>query len=175
MKIDIADLLSIEDMTKECQVHTDLTFFESKLGKFPVIEKAPFKLHFENQQNEKLLIRGETDVTLELPCDRCLKEIPVVVHLTIDRIYPLEESESEEEEYSEDTGYLTGTVLDVDSLVYHEILINRPMKVLCSESCKGICRKCGANLNDTDCSCDRIELDPRMAAIQDVFHQFKEV
>ena len=62
-----------------------------------------------------------------------------------------------------------------DALIYDEILTGFPMKVLCREDCKGICRTCGINLNDKTCSCGRTDLDPRMAAIQDIFHQFKEV
>lgn len=173
MKIEITDLLSIENRIEERQVCTDLTSFESRLGSFPVIRKEPFILSLENQENKRLLIKGKTAVELSIPCDRCLKEVPVKVRIAIDREHPLEESESQERE--EEGGFLTGTELDVDSLVYHEILINRPVKVLCSEDCKGICRKCGTNLNDKTCSCDQRELDPRMAAFQDVFQQYKEV
>ena len=49
------------------------------------------------------------------------------------------------------------------------------MKVLCKDNCKGICSRCGANLNKGDCGCDTWVPDPRMAAIQDIFKQFKEV
>ena len=72
-------------------------------------------------------------------------------------------------------GCITGTVLDTDSLVYNEILIHWPMKVLCQKNCKGICKHCGTNLNEKACTCDHAELDPRMAAIQDIFKEFKEV
>lgn len=173
MKIEITDLLSIENRTEERQVCTDLTSFVSKLGSFPVTKKEPFLLSLENQENKRLLIKGKTAVELSVPCDRCLKEVPVKIRITIDRELSLEEPESEEREEAD--GFFTGSELDVDSLIYHEILLNRPMKVLCSENCKGICRKCGTNLNDKTCSCDQREPDPRMAAIQDVFQQYKEV
>ena len=75
----------------------------------------------------------------------------------------------------EENDYLIGFELDVDKLVYAEILVNWPMKVLCKEDCEGICNVCGANLNKGDCGCQRTELDPRMAAIQDIFSKFKEV
>ena len=75
----------------------------------------------------------------------------------------------------DETDFVIGYNLDVDKLVYSEILVNWPMKTLCREDCKGICRKWGANLNCKTCSCDSFEPDPRMAAIQDIFHQFKEV
>lgn len=175
MKVDVTNLLSIENEVTEQQVETDLTKFESKLGAFPITKKAPFTLHLENQESKRLLIDGETDVTIAIPCDRCLEEVSVEIHLVIARSYPLVEVDSQEDEDAEDTDFMTGSDLDVDKLVYDEILVNWPMKVLCREDCEGICRKCGTNLNYKTCSCDRTEPDPRMAAIQDVFNQFKEV
>jgi uncharacterized protein len=64
---------------------------------------------------------------------------------------------------------------DVDKLVYSEVLIDVPLRVLCSEDCRGLCYKCGANLNRGECGCDRVQLDPRMSVIQDIFKNFKEV
>lgn len=175
MKVDITDLLSIENKLVEQQVETDLVSFESKLGEFSITKKAPFTLHLENQENKRLLVQGETDVTIAIPCDRCLEEMSVEIHLIIDRNYLLDEKVLEEDEDAEDTDYMTGSDLDIDRIIYDEILVNWPMKVLCREDCKGICRRCGTNLNYKTCSCDRTEPDPRMAAIQDVFNQFKEV
>ena len=65
--------------------------------------------------------------------------------------------------------------MDTDRLVYDEILIGFPMKVLCREDCRGICAVCGANLNEGECGCDRTVPDPRMAVIRDIFNNFKEV
>lgn len=173
MKIDITDLLSIENLTQELQVSIDMESFQSKLGVFPVKAKAPFSLYLENQENEWIIISGETDVTLLIPCGRCLEEVSVTLHIVIDRKYPLDETSLLED--AEDTDRLEGAELDIDQIIYDEILINWPMKVLCREDCKGICRKCGTNLNNKTCLCDQKELDPRMAAIQDIFQQFKEV
>ena len=49
------------------------------------------------------------------------------------------------------------------------------MRVLCSDNCKGICNRCGTNLNRGTCDCDNRSLDPRMSVIQDIFKQLKEV
>ena len=75
----------------------------------------------------------------------------------------------------DEQSYLTGYNLDADRLVCNELSLNLPMKVLCKEDCKGICNRCGANLNYGICGCDTRSLDPRMAVIQDIFKQFKEV
>ncbi|MCM1259169.1 MAG: DUF177 domain-containing protein [Roseburia sp.] len=175
MKVDITDLLLTEDKVVEMEVETELVSFQSKLGEFPIITKAPFVLHLENQKRRFLKVDGETDVVITIPCDRCLQEVSVTLHLVIDRKFYLEEPQAEEETDGEDMDCIKESTLDVDRLIYDEILVNWPTKVLCREDCKGICRKCGANLNDKTCSCDQAELDPRMAAIQDVFNQFKEV
>ncbi len=47
----------------------------------------------------------------------------------------------------------TSTYLDIDSDIREEILLNFPMKVLCSPDCKGICPGCGVNLNKEECRC----------------------
>ena len=75
----------------------------------------------------------------------------------------------------DECGYISGTELDAEQLLYNEILINWPIRVLCKDDCKGICSRCGANLNIQECGCDTTELDPRMAVISDIFSKFKEV
>ena len=67
------------------------------------------------------------------------------------------------------------TLEDTNELAKSEILLHWPMKILCKDDCKGLCSKCGADLNYEECGCDRTVLDPRMAAIQDIFNKFKEV
>jgi len=175
VKVDITDLLLTEDKVVEQEVKTELTSFQSKLGEFPITKKAPFILHLENQEKKFLAVSGETDVVIAIPCDRCLEEVSVPLHLVIDKRFSLQEETADEEADAEDMDYMRESALDVDRLIYDEILVNWPMKVLCRDDCKGICRKCGTNLNHGTCSCDQTEPDPRMAAIRDVFNQFKEV
>ena len=81
----------------------------------------------------------------------------------------------EKEEAKEEKDYIDGYDLDVDKLVFGEILISMPGKTLCKEDCKGICLICGANLNKGECGCDRDILDPRMSVFKDILKNFKEV
>ena len=78
-------------------------------------------------------------------------------------------NEEKEEEEPEEQAYIDGYTLDVDALVRDELFVHMPMKVLCRSDCKGICNRCGANLNHGTCGCDVTELDPRMAVIRDIF------
>lgn len=61
--------------------------------------------------------------------------------------------------------------LDLKELVYTEVLLSLPMKHLCREKCKGICFKCGKNLNDGVCGCDQKEIDPRLQALADLLKE----
>ena len=174
MIIDISKVVKSINKEVSQEVSIELTSFESRLGEFPIMQKSPVVLTITNQENKTLFIRGKVDVTLSIPCGRCLEEVPTQICFDIDKKLDINESILVDDEM-EENDYLIGFELDVDKLVYAEILVNWPMRVLCKEDCEGICKVCGANLNKGDCGCQRTELDPRMAAIQDIFSKFKEV
>ena len=123
----------------------------------------------------KVEISAEIELTLVIPCDRCLDDVNNLIKINTSREVDLSESEEDRKEALEEIDYIDGTMLDVEKFVYGEILVNLPMKVLCSENCKGICNRCGTNLNYGNCGCDTTELDPRMAKAMEVFNSFKEV
>ena len=56
---------------------------------------------------------------------------------------------------------------NLDPLVTEDIFLSLPTKILCSEDCKGLCPKCGVNLNLGKCSCKK-EIDPRLAALKEL-------
>ena len=174
MIIDISKVVKSINKEVSEEVSIELTSFESRLGDFPILQKSPVVLTITNQENKTLFIRGSVDVTLSIPCGRCLEEVPTQICFDIDKKLDINESVLLDDEM-EENDYLIGFELDVDKLVYAEILVNWPMRVLCKDDCEGICKVCGANLNKGDCGCQRTELDPRMAAFQDVFNKFKEV
>jgi len=187
MILDLSALYSNWNAEEEIEVSIDMESIESKMGIFPIIKKEPFTLHLINRENKRLLIRGESDVVVSVPCDRCLTEVPVTLHLVIDKNLPIEvpdgnsaeekmpAASAEDDDILEQLEYMNGCQLDADRLVYGEILFVWPAKVLCKEDCRGICPECGTNLNETDCGCGQSVPDPRMAAFQDVFNKFKEV
>lgn len=173
MRIELADVISCENKEVSKQAEIELMSFSSRLGEFPIVKKAPFVLNFANEENKRLFIRGEAEVTIAIPCDRCLQDVDREFHILIEK--ELDLTNQDEEKRMDETDYMIGTELDVDKLIFGEILVSWPMKVLCKDDCKGICKRCGANLNITECQCRKTEPDPRMAAIQDIFNKFKEV
>ena len=175
MKVDLTDIKALENREVEKRVPVDLVTFDSKLGKFPITKKEDVALHIRNEENKRLFVQGTTELTIEIPCDRCLEQVSVTIPYDIDRKLDMKQTDKERVENLDENDYLTGMDLDVDRLVYLEVLMSWPLKVLCKEDCKGICSRCGKNLNEGPCGCAEEPKDPRMAAISDIFSKFKEV
>lgn len=175
MLIDLTDVLQTEGKTWETTASIDMDAFTSRLGSFPIISKSPVSFYVRNEGQRKLLLKGETTVKVLIPCARCLKDVENTIQLEFEKELDMNVTPQERELALDEQVFLDGYNLDVDKLVYGEILLNWPMKVLCRDDCKGICSRCGADLNLGTCSCDSTDLDPRMAKIRDIFSKFKEV
>ena len=174
MQINLSELLSRDKNTKVYTATIDMEVFTSKLGSYPIVDKKPFELTVNSLGDRQLLITGDVSLSLNIPCDRCLTDVRTDITFSIEKSVDMRVSDSDGIE-KEDQDYMDGYNLDVDKLVYGDVYMSIPAKTLCKEDCKGLCFKCGANLNTCECGCNRESLDPRMSVIQDIFNQFKEV
>lgn len=176
MLINLSEVLSEQHTAIDQTVDVALEQFRTDFGVFPVFSKQPAHIVVEHIADRELLIQGEAKLVIEIPCDRCLAAVPTDFQLHFEKKVDLDASEDDEaDEELDEANYIDGYHLDVDKLLYNEILIGWPMKILCSKDCKGICSVCGQNLNEGSCNCEDTGLDPRMSVIRDVFKNFKEV
>lgn len=118
-----------------------------------------------------LKIQGDLQARVQLECDRCLKpiELPINTDFKLEYVTPQQYRESHAAELTEEELELSvfdGEVVDIDEIVREQLLLTVPTQVLCSEDCKGLCPKCGANLNLADCNCEDKEIDPRWAELK---------
>ncbi|MBA4418395.1 MAG: hypothetical protein C0392_10875 [Syntrophus sp. (in: bacteria)] len=108
-----------------------------------------------------IVIRGSIGCTLSLICGKCLEEFlfPVDAFLDIELVpITLMPSASEIELKGEelDVNYYEGDEIDPDPFVYEEIMLSIPLKLVCRESCKGLCETCGVNRNYEECCCNEL-------------------
>lgn len=100
-------------------------------------------------------------------CARCLKEIRGVFTFSYERTVAakgtLENADAEE---SDEYLVAENARLDIGSRLREELEMQFPYRLLCREDCRGLCPKCGKDLNEGDCSCDFSEPDPRFAVLQ---------
>lgn len=173
MMINLTDVFTSEGKDRRESLQVELDEFSYLGNQYRICEKSPLTMNFSNIGKGKALLEGRLKLVLEIPCDRCLR--PVKEPLEIDFSQELYSPEILEPEEEDEQSFVHGYELDVEAFVKNEILINMPVKVLCRPDCKGICKKCGHNLNDGECGCDTFVPDPRMAAIKDIFNAYKEV
>ncbi len=110
-----------------------------------------------------LMMKGDITTCIHGVCDRCAREFDRDIHFPIDVVLVTEFADEENED--EWVFPLEGDSADLDDIVRTVFVLNLDSKLLCKEDCKGICCRCGKNLNDGPCNCQK-ELDPRFAALQ---------
>ena len=175
MFIDLSEVMSVKDKTLTVSAEIEADSFHTASATYKYVGPKEADLTFVNSGKRKALLTGIIKATLSIPCDRCLE--PVLVDFSIDVCKEIDMSgQADRDTMDEMSKYVSeDSMFDTEEFVYNEILVNLPMKVLCKEDCKGICNRCGANLNKESCDCNTKELDPRMAKVLEVFNQFKEV
>ncbi len=121
-------------------------------------------------------VKGTLKSEVELQCSRCLKPFPLAVASNIDVVYNPAEEINREEHYELkgdelNTGFYREDQIDTNDLLIEQVLFNLPMKPLCSSQCKGICPKCGADLNVAPCNCELKEPDTRFDVLKQLLNR----
>lgn len=169
MKLNVAQLLKAAvGGTREYDVEETFSEVEDQRLTRPV----HVHLHL-TRINDGILARGDVETAIETACSRCVEtaEQPIAFHFE-ERFLPtidissghpvkLEEEDPGEPVFTIDANHN----LDLDELVRQGIVIETPMHPLCAASCKGLCSRCGANLNLGACACEPEPPSGPMAAI----------
>ena len=128
---------------------------------------SPVKLNGTLMVSENsFVLQAGIDVAMTFSCGRCLERFSDKVNSEIatyyektDRAMPDGDDLNEVDDV-EILDY-SAKYLDVGHHVAELLNLNLPMKPLCSDDCKGLCSDCGTNLNESACSCEKQEIDPR--------------
>ena len=115
-----------------------------------------------------LMMDGELTTTIHGLCDRCASPFDREIHFPIHAVLVTELADEENED--EWVFPLEGDSADLDDIVRTVFVLNLDSKLLCKEDCKGLCHRCGKNLNDGPCNCQK-ELDPRFAALKQLLEK----
>ena len=175
MLMNLSGVLSEQHRPIDEMVLPELDSVQLKSGAYPVIRRDPVHVTVMHRKDRELQIQADGKVTLRIPCDRCLEEVEYEFLLHFTRYVDLGCSDAELREGFDESDFINGYHLDVDKMLFQEILMCWPEKVLCMEDCRGICNVCGQNLNKGSCDCEDTGLDPRMSVVRELFKNFKEV
>lgn len=158
MILDVTPVLRNPEKRIPFQFFLDLSDLEFA-GRHPI--SRPVEVEGEVRSSADVLTLTLTaSTTLDAVCDRCGKEFLQAKSVP----YSCMLAEELQSEDSDDIVLLEAGKVDVGDLARTAFLLDMDTKTLCSEDCKGLCPRCGANLNDGPCGCKR-EVDPRLAAL----------
>ena len=113
-------------------------------------------------------------VDYEATCARCLA--PVSGEFTLDlekTVAPRNLLGDLSEDRLDDYAIIEDGFLDMDEPLLEQLEMEFPLRFLCKDDCRGLCQKCGQNLNEKECGCVTKEIDPRLAPLQKILDKMK--
>jgi len=124
---------------------------------------------------DHIRVSGRVETGIRLACSRCCSEYDDRLDSTFELFYTKAQGaeivQDEEVELSAtDLVAVTyrGDEIDLIPEVDEQLVMEFPLKPLCSEECRGLCVACGADLNIADCGCDREAPSLTFGALQDL-------
>ena len=158
MLLNVKPILHTPGKRLDFQFELDLSDMEFS-GRYPI--SRPVAVSGEVRNTAGILeLTLNARSTLDAVCDRCgkafqqEKDVPFACMLA-------EELQNEE---NDEIVLLEDGMVDVGDLARTAFILDMDTKTLCSEDCKGLCPRCGADLNLGPCSCKK-ETDPRLAVL----------
>jgi uncharacterized protein len=150
----------------------DFTTGVAQVGTLPV--KGQADLIVEHRGGNDLIadirVRARYDGTFELQCARCVEPVQIPLKGNFDLIFRPQEADADAAERAitldeTEIGYYEKSGLLLEDVVREQVLLSLPGRALCQPDCKGLCPRCGQNLNQALCSCDDTPADPRWNAL----------
>ena len=108
-------------------------------------------------------------VTYRAECARCLAPVEGQFAMDFERTVADRKTLSAEAIEEDDGEYalMEDGRLSVDDQILEEMVLRFPTKILCSETCEGLCPKCGKPRREGACGCATKEMDPRLAVLKE--------
>ena len=165
MKLDVRKLL-----TGECEcIPIDYTLDSSVLPEFDDVVFEP-EVHVSGKLTNNggyMRLALLCSIAYDSICARCLKPVSDTIHINFEKTV-CEEGDLQNTD-NDDYVEICEGMLDIDEALIEDMILNFPLKILCDEDCKGLCPKCGIDLNTGSCSCVTKEIDPRLAPLLKFF------
>ena len=176
MRLDLRPLLAGERyLAFDYELPLDTTCEDSTSFLYGVSFPSPLKVSGDITNTAGYMRMALTmSVDYEATCARCLS--PVLGEFTLDlekTVAPRNLLENLDEDRLDDYAIIEDGFLDMDQPLLEQLEMEFPIRFLCKDDCKGLCPKCGQNLNEAACGCVTKEIDPRLAPLQKILDAMK--
>ncbi len=128
---------------------------------------------FLQRKGARVLVEGSIAVTFQFDCDRCLGRFEMPSELDFKLDVELADPDGMGREHTcshgeMDTMFVDEPIIDVHGILQQQVLLSIPEKKLCAEECRGLCMRCGADLNQGACGCGRQEKITPFSVLKDL-------
>lgn len=152
----------IETPNSEVPFETQLDLRDLRFGNDCPVQEPVLAQGAVRNTASVLLLDAHLRTTLHGVCDRCASAFTRTLDYPVHAVLTTElENEDEADTW---TFLLENDAVDLDDILTTAFVLNMDSKLLCKPDCKGLCFRCGRNLNDGPCDC-RPEADPRLAVL----------
>ena len=151
VELEFAQALEVPNQKFSCSFNVPLDFQTDVFKPHCILGNANVNLSYFVDYDSNLHLNGNVRVPCKFVCDRCGSTFEKNLFLELNEVVCPKMSEEDELSYDM-------PVVVLDNIISSFVLINFPSKVLCNENCKGLCSKCGTNLNDSECECSKIKI-----------------
>jgi uncharacterized protein len=110
---------------------------------------------------EGILASGRLQGALSLRCARCLKEFEQGFSVELRELFVPFPHEDSDEYPLDPEGFL-----DPDQMMRDVIGVELPFAPVCRPDCRGLCARCGGDLNLGECTCTESDVDPRWDGLE---------
>lgn len=171
MKVDIRDIPAEGLRLKIAEDGIDMQAIAEEIG-FLITSPVSANLLLLKSDGE-IFVRGDMNVLLKLRCARCLKEFEHIINSDIDIVYtlgPLHDVKGKELIQEEvNIQHLSGDEIDINAVLVEQLSLDMPIQPVCRTTCKGLCPKCGADLNQGKCGCPAAgHIDSRFTKLEEL-------
>lgn len=124
---------------------------------------------FIQKSKKDYYLNFNLETQVRLSCDRCLKFFENNLNIKIYLVFTQDEH-LVNKEGDEDVKLIKGdeTELDITKDIRDYLKLERPLKSVCREDCKGLCPNCGRNLNTGNCDCKIDNIDSRWSELKNI-------
>lgn len=167
MKLNIAMIKDVRGGSLPFEFITERD--ELKLGDEEALNlTAPLVVRGTVTNNGKnLLVQGTIKAIVQLKCGCCLEPFLLALEEEFCEEFIEGEPATNATELDEaGPNYFQGDVISLHELVRDLLSLSLPMRPVCKENCKGLCVKCGKNLNYVVCDCYHEDADPRLSVLK---------
>jgi uncharacterized protein len=145
----------------------------TQVGPLPVRGRADLLIEDRGhkQQVPDIRLRADWHGDFTQLCARCVEPVPTPLRGKFDLIFRPQAVDAAPGEHSisadeTEIGYYEESGLELNDVVREQVLLSLPSRTLCQPDCKGLCPRCGQNLNLAACNCNSTEQhDPRWKAL----------